>query len=421
MKPFPCTSKYPDKIRSRLTSVGVFFTQVARSPNMGCSPELTGLRWIVTQKFTFSGIKRPGREADFYLQSRLRTNGALLPLPLFISVATRLTKHRNNSVLIFVLRMRLRDNFVTSCCYSVYFSRWSAVRNVIAAFTSHTDWQFETSARRLLHTLTGNSKRQHSVYFTRWAAVRNVITAFTSHADRQFWTPARHLLHTLTGSSKLQHGIYFTHWPAIRNVSTAFTSHTDRQFETSSRRLLHMLTGSSKLQHGIYFTHWPAVRNVITAFTSHADRQFQTSARHLLHTLTGSSKRQPTRQIRATESQTQLQMSVEGFRPWDCNLSLPTNTSFSSGQKKLDRPSTDRHLSRLCLDENTRSSCFVCGYNIWTEGVFVIQLSGKAGNLNLTNCAGRDKIALSWAKSLRGLLRLNALTFTKLGTRREEF
>ena len=333
MKPFPCTSKYPDKIRSRLTSVGVFFTQVARSPNMGCSPELTGLRWIVTQKFTFSGIKRPGREADFYLQSRLRTNGALLPLPLFISVATRLTKHRNNSVLIFVLRMRLRDNFVTSCCYSVYFSRWSAVRNVIAAFTSHTDWQFETSARRLLHTLTGNSKRQHSVYFTRWAAVRNVITAFTSHADRQF----------------------------------------------------------------------------------------QTSARHLLHTLTGSSKRQPTRQIRATESQTQLQMSVEGFRPWDCNLSLPTNTSFSSGQKKLDRPSTDRHLSRLCLDENTRSSCFVCGYNIWTEGVFVIQLSGKAGNLNLTNCAGRDKIALSWAKSLRGLLRLNALTFTKLGTRREEF
>jgi len=292
MKPFPCTSKYPDKIRSRLTSVGVFFTQVARSPNMGCSPELTGLRWIVTQKFTFSGIKRPGREADFYLQSRLRTNGALLPLPLFISVATRLTKHRNNSVLIFVLRMRLRDNFVTSCCYSVYFSRWSAVRNVIAAFTSHTDWQFETSSRRLLHILTDSSKRQHGVYFTRWPAIPNVSTAFTSHVERQFETSSRRLLHMLTGSSELQHGIYFTHWPAVLNFSTAFTSHTDRQFETSARHLLHTLTGSSKRHHGVYFTCWPVVLNFSTAFTSHTDRQFETSSRRLLHMLTGSSKLQ---------------------------------------------------------------------------------------------------------------------------------
>jgi hypothetical protein len=82
-------------------------------------------------------------------------------------------------------------------------------------------------------------------------------------------------------------------WPA---VATASISHADRQYEMSAQRLFHTLTGSSKRQH---------------SFSSHADLQFETSVQRLLHILTSSSKLQPTRQIRLTESQKQLQMSVD--------------------------------------------------------------------------------------------------------------
>ena len=56
-------------------------------------------------------------------------------------------------------------------------------------------------------------------------------------------------------------------------------------------------------------------------------------------------------------------------RPWNSNLPLHTDTRLYSRQNKLDRSSTDRHLSSLCCDENM-TSYFVCGHNILTEGVF---------------------------------------------------
>jgi hypothetical protein len=89
---------------------------------------------------------------------------------------TRLTKQRN--ILFwsdFCTWEMLRDAF------------WPAVAT---AFSSLADRQFETSAQRLIHTLISSLKRQHSVYFTRWSAVRNVVTTFTSHTDRQFETSA---------------------------------------------------------------------------------------------------------------------------------------------------------------------------------------------------------------------------------------
>ena len=121
----------------------------------------------------------------------------------------------------------------------------------------------------------------------------SVATHLTKHRDK----------YVLISSLYLGWSWGITLWPA---VDTAFTSHADRQFETSARRLLLTLTGSSTLQHGVYFLRWPGVRNVGTAFTSHADRLFETSTWRLLLTLIGSSKRQPTRQIRATKSQTEL-------------------------------------------------------------------------------------------------------------------
>ena len=49
-----------------------------------------------------------------------------------------------------------------------------------------------------------------------------------------------------------------------------------------------------------------------------------------------------------------------------------------------------------------------------TEGLFVTQLSSNEGNLSLTNCMGREKIAVSFARRLRGLAEVESSYFCKI-------
>lgn len=51
-------------------------------------------------------------------------------------------------------------------------------------------------------------------------------------------------------------------------------------------------------------------------------------------------------------------------------------TQFYKTEKKLDRPLINQHVSMLLFYKNTRISN---GYNIFTEGMFVTELSSNAG------------------------------------------
>ena len=167
-------------------------------------------------KVYFLEVEAAGTWSWILFAGEIKNETSSTSTPPYISVATRLTKHRNNSVL-------------SNLC------AWSEIGGCICD---------QVLLQRLLHTLTGSSKLQHGVYFTRWPAVRNFSTAFTSHAEQQFETLARRLLHTLTSISNLQHGVYFTRWPAVRNFSTTVTSHAEQQFETPVQLLLHTLSSS---------------------------------------------------------------------------------------------------------------------------------------------------------------------------------
>jgi hypothetical protein len=63
-------------------------------------------------------------------------------------------------------------------------------------------------------------------------------------------------------------------------------------------------------------------------------------------------------------------------------------------RRKLDRRSTDQHLSMLCFYENMRTSNFFVDTTILTEGAFVTEQSSNAG-IHFDELCGSRQLVVS--------------------------